>query len=192
MHSTSYSRPTHPGGARNARTSIWMLLISELMLFFGLLSSFFFLKGTMPSWGSPTGRAYDLTLPIINSVLLLASAVTMYLAYRAIRKDQRQRFDNLLLVTMLLGAGFILGQVYEFSHIGFSIQDGAYAGVFLLTMGIHALHVAIGVLIFAVVHVRASLGLLSAQRHLSVELCALYWYFVALIWIVIFAILYFL
>jgi cytochrome c oxidase subunit 3 len=116
----------------------------------------------------------------------------MYLAYRAIRKDQRQRFDNLLLVTMLLGAGFILGQVYEFSHIGFSIQDGAYAGVFLLTMGIHALHVAIGVLIFAVVHVRASLGLLSAQRHLSVELCALYWYFVALIWIVIFAILYFL
>jgi cytochrome c oxidase subunit 3 len=128
----------------------------------------------------------------LNTVLLLGSGATMHLAYRAIRDDQRRRFDTLLLVTMVLGAGFILGQIYEFSRIGFSIQDGAYAGIFLLTIGTHAAHVAVGVLIFMVVHIQASLGLLSARRYLSVELCALYWYFVALIWIVIFAILYFL
>lgn len=187
-----FTHPVVPNPTRNAQSSIWMLLVSEFMLFFGLLSAFFFLRSAMPAWGPPTGRTYDLTLPIINSVLLFASAGTMYLSYRAIRKDKRRQFDNLLLLTMLLGAGFILGQIYEFSHLGFSIQDGAYAGIFLLTMGMHAAHVAVGVLIFAVVHFQATMGLFHARRYMAVEMCALYWYFVALIWIVIFGILYFL
>jgi cytochrome c oxidase subunit 3 len=131
-------------------------------------------------------------LPLLNTVLLLASAATMYLAHRALLADRLRQFNRLLILTMLLGAGFIGGQVYEFATVGFTIQDGAYAGIFLMTMGVHAAHVAVGVLIFAVVQVRASLGLLSARRSLSVELCAIYWYFVALMWIIIFAILYFL
>jgi len=190
---TETSAPRIPAAmqAQNGRVGIWLLLISELMLFFGLLSSFFFLRGSLTTWGPPLGH-YDLTMPIITTVLLLGSAATMYMALQAIRCDQRRRFEQLLTVTMLLGAAFIFGQIYEFSTIGFTFQDGAYAAIVLLTIGTHAAHVAIGVLIFVIVHIRASLGLFSAQRHLAVEMCALYWYFVALIWIVIFAILFFL
>lgn len=186
------ARPKSPTRAQNARTSIWMLLIAEFMLFFGFLSSFFFLRSFMSSWGPPTGRSYDLTLPLINTAVILVSAGTMYLAFQALRKDKRRVFENWLLVTMLLGAGFIVGQVFEFAALGFAIQDGAYAGIFLMTIGVHAAHVAIGVLLFMLVSIRAWIGLVSAQRSLAVELCALYWYFVALMWIVIFAILYFL
>lgn len=167
------------------------MLIAELMLFFGLLSSFFFLRGSLATWGPPFGH-YDLTMPLITTVLLLSSAATMYMALQAIRQDRRRRFEQLLTVTMLLGAAFIFGQMYEFSTIGFTFQDGAYAAIVLLTIGTHAAHVAVGVLIFVIVHIRAALGLFSAQHHLAVEMCALYWYFVALIWIVIFAILFFL
>jgi cytochrome c oxidase subunit 3 len=85
-----------------------------------------------------------------------------------------------------------VGQIIEFSRLGFAIQDGAYAGIFLLTMGTHAAHVAVGIVIFLVVHLRASLGLVNTHKTLAVELCAIYWYFVALIWVVIFAMLYFL
>lgn len=191
MRPMTMTRPRGPGTARNKRASIWALLVAEVMLFFGFLSSFFFLRGTMSSWGPPTGRSYDLLLPIINTVVLLASAATMYFSYRALRRDERQRFGNLLLLTMLLGAAFIVGQLVEFSIIGFTIQDGAYAGVFLMTIGLHAAHVAVGVIIFVLVHIQAAMGLLSARRALLVELCAIYWYFVALMWIVIFAILYF-
>jgi cytochrome c oxidase subunit 3 len=192
MHHQTMMRPRSSSAARNARASIWMLLIAEFMLFFGFLSSFFFLRAALPAWGPPTGRAYDMLVPLANTVLLLASAGTMYMALRALRADHVQRFNRLLIATMLLGAGFIGGQIYEFATVGFTIQDGAYAGIFLLTMGMHAAHVAVGVLIFAVVQVRASMGLLSARRSLPVELCAIYWYFVALMWIIIFAILYFL
>ncbi len=192
MQQTTFSRPKAPGTSRNARAVVWMLVIAELMLFFGLLSSFFFLRGVLPTWGPPTGRGYDLVVPIINSLLLLSSTASMHLSYRAIRRDERRRFDQMLQITMLLGAGFVLGQIYEFSRLGFSIRDGAYAGIFLLTMGMHAAHVAVGIIIFVVVHVRASMGLVDARRYLAVELCAIYWYFVALLWIVIFAILYFL
>jgi cytochrome c oxidase subunit 3 len=189
---SEYIRPRGRNTVRNSRVSIWMVLIAELMLFFGLISSFFFLRNVMPSWGPPTGRSYDLLLPLANTVLLLASAGTMHLAYRAIGQDRQRRFDNLLLLTMLLGAGFIAGQIYEFWALGFSIRDGAYAGIFLLTIGTHAAHVAVGVLIFVVVHLKASLGLYDARQHIGVEMCALYWYFVALVWLVIFPVLYFL
>lgn len=192
MQQTTFTRPRQPDRARNGRASIWMLVISEVMLFFGLLSSFLFLRSFLPSWGPPTGRAYDLTLPIINSLLLFGSAGTMHLAFRAIGSNNKRRFDNFLLATMLLGAAFVLGQIIEFSRLGFAIQDGAYAGIFLLTMGTHAAHVAVGIVIFLVVHLRASLGLVNAQNTLAIELCAIYWYFVALIWVVIFAMLYFL
>ncbi len=191
MQASTFTRPRGPRTKRNARASIWMLLIAEFMLFFGLLSSFFFLRGTMSSWGPPTGRSYDLLVPLFNTVLLLGSSVTMHLAYRAIRRDQKRTFETMLLLTALLGTGFIAAQVYEFSVIGFAFQDGAYAAIFMLTLGTHAAHVAIGVLIFAVVQVQASFGLLNARRYLAVELCAIYWYFVALMWIVIFGILYF-
>ncbi len=189
---TTFTRPKSPARTRNARTSIWMLLIAEFMLFFGLISSFFFLRNAMVSWGPPTGRAYDLTIPLFNTVVLFGSAATMYLSHRAIRSGHKRRFENWLLLTMLLGAVFIGAQIYEFSTVGFAFQDGAYAGIFLLTIGTHAAHVAIGVLIFMVVSIQAWLGLVDEQRHLAVELCAIYWYFVALMWIVVFGILYFL
>lgn len=187
-----FSRPKRPSHRQNARTSIWMLLIAESMLFFGLISSFFFLRTFMLTWGPPTGREYDLTLPIINSILLFGSAATMHLSYRALRLEQRKAFDNWMLATMLLGAAFVIGQVFEFYAVGFAFQDGAYAGIFHLTIGVHALHVIIGVLIFVVVHIKASMGLVNAQRYIAMEFCAIYWYFVVLMWLVIFAILYFL
>lgn len=169
-----------------------MLIISEVMLFFGLLSSFLFLRSFLPSWGPPTGRTYSLVLPILNSLLLFGSVGTLHLASRAIASANKRRFDSFLLATMLLGAAFVLGQIVEFSWLGFAIQDGAYAGIFLLTMGTHAAHVAIGIIIFLVVHLRASLGLVPTQKSLAIELCTIYWYFVALMWVVIFAMLYFL
>lgn len=193
MQKTTVSRPRLPAQTRdrNARTSIWLILISEIMLFFGLLSSFFFLRGALDTWGPPTG-GYNLVLPLINTAVLLASAGSMHLAYRSIQQGRVGHFERLLTLTMLLGAAFIGGQIYEFATIGFAFQDGAYAAIVLLTIGTHAAHVAVGVLLFVVVHIRASFGLFSAHRHLAVELCALYWYFVALIWLVIFATLYFL
>lgn len=189
---TQYVRPRRAAPQQNARASIWMMIIAEFMLFFGLISSFFFLRAYMPVWGTPTGRGFDLTVPLINSIILFGSAATMHLAYRALRADRRRVFDNWMLVTMVLGALFIIGQIVESSLLGFGFQDGAFAAIFYLTMGIHALHVLIGVLIFGVVHFKASLGLVNSQRPIAMEFCTIYWYFVVLMWLVIFAILYFL
>ena len=176
--------------ARNNRTAIWMMLVSETVFFIAFFTSYFYLRDGLEVWGPPGGQRLDLLIPSINTVLLLLSAGTMHLSYRAIRHDQQKRFEDLLLITMLLGAGFIIGQIYEFSTIGFNLSDGAFASTFLMMIGVHAIHVAIGVLIFVVVHLRATLGQFHAQRSIPVEMCTLYWYFVALVWIALFAVLY--
>jgi cytochrome c oxidase subunit 3 len=176
--------------ARNNRAAIWMMLVSETVFFIAFFTAYFYLRGGLSTWGPPGGQQLSLLVPGINTALLLLSAGTMHIAYRAIRHDQQKRFEDLLLITMLLGAGFIIGQIYEFSTIGFSLRDGAFASSFLLMIGVHAMHVAIGVIIFIIVHLRATLGQFHAQRAVPVEMCTLYWYFVALVWVALFAVLY--
>lgn len=175
---------------RNNRTAIWMMLVSETVFFIAFFTSYFYLRDGLETWEPPGGHSLGLLIPSINTVVLLLSAITMHLSYRAIRHDRQKRFEDLLLITMLLGAGFIIGQIYEFSTIGFGLSDGAFASTFLMMIGVHAAHVAIGVLLFIIVHLRATLGQFHVQRYIPIEMCTLYWYFVALVWVALFAVLY--
>jgi len=95
-----------------------------------------------------------------------------------------------LLITLLLGLIFVTGQVYEFSHAGLRIDDQTFGGVFFTLMGFHAVHVLGGVVFLALNYVRARLGDFSSNRYEAVELGNLFWYYVAAIWLVLFAVLY--
>ncbi|NJP04691.1 MAG: heme-copper oxidase subunit III [Chloroflexaceae bacterium] len=192
MQAPTFSKPRtrQSVATRNMRAIIWMIIFAEAMFFFGLFTSYLFLRWDMPTWGPPGGQTLDPMLAMLNTVVLLSSIGLMHMAYRAVRSDRQQLFENLLIATMFAGVIFIGGQVYEFSTLGFAMSDGAYASIFFVMIGLHAIHVVIGVLIFMVVHLRASMGHFHAQHYIPVEMCALYWYFVALVWIPIVAAFY--
>jgi len=134
------------------------------------------------------------SLVIINTLILIASSVTLHFSHLALRNGNRSRFLKLLGATLSLGIVFIGGQVYEYYefivHEGFTVGGGIYGSAFYGLTGLHGLHVTMGAVLLGIVFVRAYYGQYSAERHTSVSTASMYWHFVDVVWIFLVVVLY--
>jgi cytochrome c oxidase subunit 3 len=169
-----------------------ILFISSEAFFFGaLFTTYFFLRARIPEWEPVFGEKPTWEgLPLINTVLLLASSVTMQLAVNAIKKGDRNGLRNWLIPTIVLGVLFLAGQGYEYTRLGFLPRDGIFAGVFFTLTGFHGAHVTGGVIFNIIVFYRTLKGHFTARRHLAVEAASIYWHFVDVVWIGLFTTIY--
>jgi cytochrome c oxidase subunit 3 len=168
---------------RSNRLGLWLFFVSEAFMFGGLLVARYYLWGnTRPELNQGLGLA-------ITSILLLSSFF-MNRAETAIAHDDRLAFLQNLLVTAVLGAGFLIGVVgFEWGgHI--KPSDGAFGAVLYGMTGMHALHVLSGVIFILIIWNRGRKGSFSAERHWGVEACAIYWHFVDLVWVFFYSALY--
>ncbi len=158
------------------RAGIWVFFISEVFLFGALLAMRFKL------WGN-TRPDLDQQLGLLVTSILLASSFFMYLAETAVAHDRRIIFLASTLLTAFLGIAFLIGVVgFEWSgHL--QRTDGVYGSVFFAMTGLHALHVASGVLFIAYVGFKGLRGNFSANDHFGVEACAIYWHFIDVVWV---------
>lgn len=133
-------------------------------------------------------------IPVINTALLLASAVTLTWAHWAIRQGNRGQFNLFLALTILLGFIFLGCQVYEYVHayqeLNLKLTSGVYGATFFMMTGFHGLHVTIGAIILCVVLARSLAGHFSAERHFAFEAAAWYWHFVDYVWLLLFVLVY--
>lgn len=174
------------------RWGMWLFLGSEIGTFSAGFTYYFFIRAG--PW--PPGHLPDLvsSLVLVNSVILVASSVTLHFAHWALRNDDRTRFVQLLGLTLLLGIVFVLGQLWEYYEFivneGFTITQGAYASGFFGLTGLHGLHVTLGVVLLAILLVRSRHGHYAADRHASVTTVSMYWHFVDAVWIFLVVTLY--
>ena len=91
---------------------------------------------------------------------------------------------------MVLGAAFLVGQAFEYTHACSSLSGGLMGSTFLTPTGFHGAHVLAGLIFLGLIWARAGKGAYSAQHHVGVEASALHWHFVDAIWVVLFTILY--
>ncbi|HYK97805.1 MAG TPA: cytochrome c oxidase subunit 3, partial [Candidatus Acidoferrales bacterium] len=124
------------------------------------------------------------------TIELLISSVTMQLAVNAIKKGDRTALRNWLIPTLVLGVMFLIGQGYEYTRLGFLPDNGTFAGVFFTLTGFHGAHVTGGVLMNSYVFIRTLKGQFTANRHIAVEAASIYWHFVDVVWIGLFATIY--
>ena len=169
-----------------------ILFVSSEAFFFGaLFTTYFFLRARVLEWAPVFGEKPTWEgLPLVNTVLLLASSVTMQLAVDAIKKGDRTRLRNWLIPTLVLGVLFLAGQGYEYTQLGFLPRDGIFAAVFFTLTGFHGAHVTGGVIFNAIVFYRTLKGQFTARRHLAVEAASIYWHFVDVVWIGLFITIY--
>jgi len=150
---------------KGLRLGVLLFITSEVMLFFAFFWSFFHLS-LIPSiavgavW-PPTGTQ-ELNvwgLPLINTLLLLTSGVTITISHAYIIKNNHDGFFWYLFLTIVLGLMFLICQAYEYKYgIKFSWRDNIYGSIFFLTTGFHGLHVSIGTLILAACWMRQLLS----------------------------------
>jgi len=170
------------------------------VMFGAFFAQYFYNRVLSDSWPTRTGlppgfdRVEAFPLPVIMTVILVASGFTAHWAQSAIRRDDRDQFQGWLIVTILLGLSFLGAQSYEYANFifnrGFNITSGIYGTVFFSLTGLHGLHVTVGVVLLTGVLIRAFLGHFSSRNHFGVEGTVLYWHFVDVVWIALYATLY--
>lgn len=186
------SFPTPSPPVSNARLGMLLLIGAETMLFAGLIGAYVVFRFGSTAW--PSASLY---LPVgvtwVNTFVLLSSCYTMHLAIRTVRADQRESLVQYLAVTGLLGVVFLTVQGYEWIQLirdGLTISSGVYGATFYTLIGCHAVHVLAAVTWLLVVLWQAARGRFSSRRYVGVEVCAMYWYYVGALWVVLFVLVY--
>ena len=179
----------------NARLGMLTLLGAELMLFAGLVGAFLVFRMGSITWPPPSQIQVRLPIEVtgINTVILLLSGYTMFRALRAIWTDRQRELRRWLLITGILGSIFLIVQGTEWFrlvHDGLTLSSGVYGSIFYVLIGCHALHVLGAVLWLLSVLVLAATGRFSANCHIGVEVCAIYWTFVVALWPILYVLVY--
>ncbi|WP_180968967.1 aa3-type cytochrome oxidase subunit III [Microbacterium aurantiacum] len=185
-------------------TIVW--LGSEVMFFAGLFAIYFTLRSTSPDLWAERTELLNVPFAFINTVILVLSSVTCQMGVFAAERLQpyttKKRgmlgwgMVEWFFLTFALGAVFVSGQVWEYAQLvaeGMPISADSYASAFYLTTGFHALHVTGGLIAFLLVIGRAyAVKNFGHKEATSSIVVSYYWHFVDVVWIVLFAVIYFL
>jgi cytochrome c oxidase subunit 3 len=163
------------------------------MLFGAFFASYFFLR-VVANEGPWPPESFELPVAVAftNTLILVSSSFTMHWALESIKSGNRRGLQLGLVTTFLLGATFLFIQMNEYIHIGFSARDGAFGSIFYGLTGLHGAHVFVGLMLLTFANIRAWKGHFGpeAKDHLGVEVPGIYWHFVDVMWIVVFASVY--
>ncbi|WP_148254082.1 cytochrome c oxidase subunit 3 [Aidingimonas lacisalsi] len=133
-------------------------------------------------------------LPLVNTLFLVTSSITLTVSHEALKEGLRATARNWLIVTLVLGACFLIVQGVEYyeayTHYGITLDAGIYGSTFFLLTGFHGFHVTIGVVTLAVMLARILKGHFSRDDHFAFEAGAWYWHFVDVVWIGLFLFVY--
>jgi cytochrome c oxidase subunit 3 len=183
-----------PFGTTWSKFMMWIFIISDALTFAGFLIAYGFMRMISPSWPVQT-EVFDMRLITFMTFALISSSAVMAMAVGAARAGDPKLAVRFLALTIVGGAIFLGCQVYEWAHF---IEEGArltqnpwgvpqFAASFFVITGFHGFHVLSGVVLLAVVAIRAAMGKYSAD---GVENAGLYWHFIDVVWVFVFAFFY--
>lgn len=179
-----------PGHGETVWWGMVLLVTIESVVFASLIMSYFYLRAGMADWPPGNLGPPDLLLPTANTLVLLASVVPVMWAERAVRRGDTR--------AVVLGKGigqgllviFIVLKIVEYGAYDYDWASHAYGSIVWSITGFHVAHVLAVFVKAAVIVTLASRGYFDASRYAGVQANALYWYFVAAIWIPLYATLY--
>jgi cytochrome c oxidase subunit 3 len=195
-HETDHHGP--PAANRSSRIDptilgILLFIASEAALFGSFFAALFFVRVVNPDAPSewpPPPYEFPVFVASVNTAILITSSFTVHWATTAMKRNDRQGLKAGLLLTIFLGTAFLLTQFVEYAHIGFNTGDGAFASTFFGLTGLHGAHVFVGLTLLAIAAWRAFKGHFSPEHHHGLEIPAIYWHFVDVMWVVVFVTVY--
>lgn len=202
------------------RWSMSWFIFSEVMFFAAFFGALFYIRNlSVPDLGAigskilwpdynsawPTVGPYikeqftpmaAIGIPLINTIILLSSGVTLTIAHHALKAGHRAQLKLWLFLTIALGFTFLCFQAYEYHHayteLGLKLTSGVYGSTFFMLTGFHGFHVTIGAIMLTVMLFRVFRGHFDAEHHFGFEAAAWYWHFVDVVWLMLFVLVYWL
>ncbi len=180
-------RPERHDTSGNYRLGIWIGLISVLMLFLALTSAYIVNQA----------HFFPLIVPPVlwlNTAVILTSSLTFEVARRSLRHGSEAALNSWLMVTAVLGLGFLVGQLVAWQQLvasGFYLSTNRHSAYAYTFTGLHALHLAGGLLALLYVLVRTRRGWAAPRKRVSIDATAIYWHFMDGLWIYLFILLFF-
>ncbi|MBE1286297.1 MAG: cytochrome c oxidase subunit 3 [Alteromonadaceae bacterium] len=133
-------------------------------------------------------------LPLVNTLILLVSSVTLHYAHVGLEQNKRKQLTWMLGVTILLGVIFLGLQVeeyiYAYTELGLTLDSGIYGNTFFLLTGFHGMHVTLGTIILIVLFFRVLKGHFTPDEHFAFQAGSWYWHFVDVVWVMLFIFVY--
>ncbi|MGB3616416.1 MAG: heme-copper oxidase subunit III [Elainellaceae cyanobacterium] len=167
-----------------------VFLLSETVIFLSFFVGYVVLKTGSNEWLPAGFEGLDTQEALVNTIVLVSSSFVIYIAERFLHKESLWGFRAFWLLTMAMGAFFLYGQAVEWMHLPFGFTSGTFGGTFYLLTGFHGLHVLTGVLLQGVMLGRSFLPGNYEGGEFGVEATSLFWHFVDVIWIALFALIY--
>ena len=178
------------------KLGMWVFISSEVVLFGSFLGAYIFIRAATSSW-PVAGSIHEIPLGTFNTIVLVTSGLTMFLAIQAIRQGDQRRLLQWLAVTFVLGALFMGVKVAEWTNLGNSgfvlgsdPVTSLAASAYYVIVGLHGAHVTAGLIMMIYLMKKTAGGYYSKDSHEAIENFGLYWAFVDIIWCFVFPLFY--
>jgi len=179
-----------------AKLGMWLFLVTEILLFSGLFIAYSYMRSRYPADFHHGGSELNAVIGVANTFILLTSSLTMALGIVAHERGERTRSLLCIAATILLGLAFLINKAFEWTH---EILHGLYPrsphlatlppgeqvffGLYYTMTGLHGLHVAVGLGVFAALLVRVARRAIGPDHPVWLENGGLYWHLVDVVWI---------
>jgi cytochrome c oxidase subunit 3 len=172
-----------------------LFLVSDCVLFSSFIFAYLYMRNSGQGWPPPGINRLDVGFAAVNSVVLFGSGATMHYALENWKHGNFMKFMWMLIFTIILGAGFLAGQGYEYTNLIFNEHvswsgSGIFGASFFTLTGMHGFHVFMGVCYLTVLLLQAAMGKYTQQKFFGLTAGTLYWHFVDVIWVLLFSIFY--
>ena len=167
--------------------NVGMLMIEGTM-FALCVAAYFYLRTVNLDWPPPTVQPTPLALPIVNLLISLLGLVPMRMADRAALRQETRRTRLGLAICVAIGITFCVIRGFVLSELGFLWSSHAYGSMIWTILGLHSLHAIAVTGEIAVLLVYSLVRPLTKKQFLDIRTTAVYWYFVVLTWVPLFAI----
>jgi cytochrome c oxidase subunit 3 len=174
--------PRQPLSMHPMKFALWLFIISIVMLFAALTSAYI-VKQSDGGWMS-------IRMPgifIVNTVILAISSITMQWSYLAAKKDKLAQVKASLLLTLLLGIGFLAGQYMSWAKLVemnvYFVSNHASSSFIYVFTGLHAVHLVSGLVFLLATLIAAYRFKVHSKRLVKIEMCTTYWHFLGGLWL---------
>jgi cytochrome c oxidase subunit I+III len=178
------------------KLGMWVFLSGEVVLFGSFLGAYVFIRAAAASWPM-AGSIHDIPLGTVNTLILVSSGFTMFMAIQAIRNGEQQKLLGWLAVTFILGSAFMGIKVSEWTNLGstgFVLGSNPVtslaASAYYLIVGLHGAHVTAGLLVMLYLMKKTTSGHYTKDSHEGIENFGLYWAFVDIVLCFVFPLFY--